>query len=109
MSLDDELAALLANGCGPALTATVLDRGTVRYAGTAGRPDIADPTPTAFAPGHRFRIGSLTKTYIATLVTLLFADGDLAPRRQAAARLRRPRRPDSRAPAAAAIGSDRLP
>ena len=60
---------------GPGVFGLVTQDGRVSFAGTAGVADLDRPRPIAST--DRFRIGSITKVYVATLVLQLVADGAL--------------------------------
>lgn len=61
--------------CGPGLYALVAEDGRVLFSGSAGIADLRAPRPILEA--DRFRIGSLTKTYVATVVLQLAGEGVL--------------------------------
>lgn len=65
-----------AGSCGPGLFAFVTEGGRVLFSGGAGTADLAAPRP--IRETDRFRIGSVTKTYVATIVLQLAAEGRLA-------------------------------
>ncbi|AGP38254.1 hypothetical protein BE04_38965 [Sorangium cellulosum] len=56
--------------------AAAVDVGGCSFRGAAGMADVATGTP--MDPGDLFRAGSITKTFISTLVLMLRADGDLS-------------------------------
>jgi D-alanyl-D-alanine carboxypeptidase len=60
---------------GPGLYGLVRDGSRTVYEGSQGVADLRDPRP--IRSQDRFRIGSVTKTFTATLVLLLSADGVL--------------------------------
>ena len=60
---------------GPGVFGLVTQDGRVSFAGTAGVADLDRPRPIAST--DRFRIGSITKVYVAALVLRLVADGVL--------------------------------
>jgi D-alanyl-D-alanine carboxypeptidase len=60
---------------GPGLFALVAEDGRVLFSGSAGTADLRVPRP--IHESDRFRIGSLTKTYVATLVLQLVDEGAL--------------------------------
>jgi len=60
---------------GPGLFGLVVDGGEVVFESSVGVADLRERRP--IVGGDRFRIGSLTKTYVAALVLLLRADGVL--------------------------------
>ena len=61
---------------GPGLYGLVTERGEVAFEGWVGVADLDNPRP--IEARDRFRIGSVTKTYVATLVLQLAADGALS-------------------------------
>lgn len=79
MSMDErELQTALAETGehhGPGLYGLITEDGRVTFAGTVGVADLDQPRP--ITSGDRFRIGSITKVYVATLVLQLVADGML--------------------------------
>jgi D-alanyl-D-alanine carboxypeptidase len=76
----DRLEALVATGVPGAVVLAVGPEGRVEEA--AGIADVA--TGEALTVGHRFRIGSVTKIFVAALVLRLVADGRLDLDREAA-------------------------
>ncbi|WP_437949502.1 serine hydrolase domain-containing protein [Sorangium sp. So ce296] len=56
--------------------AAAVDVGGCSFRGAAGMADVATGTP--MKPGDLFRVGSITKTFVSTLVLMLRADGDLS-------------------------------
>lgn len=68
--------AAMAGDCGPGLFAFVTEGGRVLFSGGAGTADLEAPGP--IQETDRFRIGSVTKTYVATIVLQLAAEGQLA-------------------------------
>jgi D-alanyl-D-alanine carboxypeptidase len=58
---------------GPGLFGLVLDDGEVVFSAAVGVADLTDQRPISAL--DRYRIGSLTKVYVATLVLQLVADG----------------------------------
>jgi D-alanyl-D-alanine carboxypeptidase len=64
-----------ANDHGPGVYGLVTDDGRVSFADTAGVADLDRPRPINAT--DRFRIGSITKMYVATLVLQLVAAGAL--------------------------------
>ncbi|AGL17355.1 serine hydrolase [Actinoplanes sp. N902-109] len=58
-----------------ASAALVQLRGTTSWSGSSGQASVRSPQPPA--PGSRFRIGSMTKTFTATVVLQLAAEGRL--------------------------------
>ncbi|MFJ9948441.1 serine hydrolase domain-containing protein [Kitasatospora sp. NPDC091207] len=73
MDLRGELEALVRQGGSTAALAEVRDRGRVAWRGTAGTADLALGDPVR-ADG-RFRTGSVTKTFVATVVLQLVGEG----------------------------------
>lgn len=79
--IQDQLAAVVETGVTGAVVVASGPRGRVEAA--AGVADVATGTP--LTPEHRFRIGSVTKIFVAPLVLrlveegLLELDGDAAP------------------------------
>jgi D-alanyl-D-alanine carboxypeptidase len=63
-------------GYGPGLFARVTQDGVEEFTATAGVADVVDPRPITAT--DRFRIGSITKTFVATVVLQLAAEGRLA-------------------------------
>lgn len=61
---------------GPGLFGLVTERGEVVFEGSTGVADLAAPRP--FGAGDRFRIGSVTKTFVAVVVLQLVALGTLS-------------------------------
>lgn len=61
---------------GPGLFGLVTDNGEVVFEGAVGVADLVRPRPIVAA--DRFRIASVTKTYVAALVMQLVADGVLS-------------------------------
>jgi D-alanyl-D-alanine carboxypeptidase len=61
---------------GPGLYALVTEHGETAYEGAVGVADLDRPRP--IEGRDRFRIGSVTKTYVAALVLQLVADGTLS-------------------------------
>ncbi len=61
---------------GPGLYGLVTDHGEVVFEGSVGVADLARPRPTAAR--DRFRIASVTKTFVAALVMQLIAEGRLS-------------------------------
>jgi D-alanyl-D-alanine carboxypeptidase len=72
-SLDDHLEAVLEAGI-PGVVALAADPGT-SWEKAAGLADIESGAP--LAPDHRFRIGSVTKVFVATVVLQLVGEGAL--------------------------------
>jgi D-alanyl-D-alanine carboxypeptidase len=64
-------------GHGPGLFARVTDGGEEVFAGTAGVADLFDRR--SITATDRFRAGRITKTFVATVVLQLTAEGRLAP------------------------------
>lgn len=60
---------------GPGLFGLVTESGAVVFEGTVGVADLRAPRP--IEASDQFRIGSITKTYLATLVLQLVAEGAL--------------------------------
>lgn len=56
--------------------AAAVDLGDCSFRGAAGMADIETKTPVK--PGDLFRAGSITKTFISTLVLMLRAEGELS-------------------------------
>lgn len=73
VSLRQQLEAVVATGVPGAAAVAVGPEGRVE--GAAGLADIA--TGEALTAGHRFRVGSVTKLFVAALVLQLAADGRL--------------------------------
>jgi D-alanyl-D-alanine carboxypeptidase len=74
----EQLQAALAetaNDHGPGVYGLVTQDGRVSFAGAAGLADLDRPRPINAA--DRYRIGSITKVYVAALVLQLAADGVL--------------------------------
>jgi D-alanyl-D-alanine carboxypeptidase len=65
----------MAGSCGPGLFAYVTEGGRVLFSGGAGTADLA--APRLIRETDRFRIGSVTKTYVAAIVLQLAAEGVL--------------------------------
>jgi D-alanyl-D-alanine carboxypeptidase len=61
---------------GPGLFALVTDHGEPVFEAAAGVADLESGRP--IVASDRFRIGSVTKTYVSALVLSLIADGTLA-------------------------------
>ncbi len=78
--IDDAVltAALAETGVdhGPGLFGLVTEHGEVVFEGSVGVADLARPRP--IAAQDRFRIASVTKTYVAALVMQLIAEGRLS-------------------------------
>ena len=78
--IDDAVltAALAETGVdhGPGLFGLVTEHGEVVFEGSVGVADLAGPRP--IAAQDRFRIASVTKTYVAALVMQLIAEGRLS-------------------------------
>ena len=72
-SLDDQLEALVETGL-PGATALAAGPG-FHWEGAAGLADVASGAP--LTSDHRFRIGSVTKIFVAALVLRLVDDGAL--------------------------------
>jgi D-alanyl-D-alanine carboxypeptidase len=72
-SIDERLAAVVATGVPGAAVVANGPRGSVE--GAAGTADVA--TGELLTADHRFRIGSVTKIFVAALVLQLVADGAL--------------------------------
>jgi D-alanyl-D-alanine carboxypeptidase len=70
-----EALAKTAKDHGPGVYGLVTEDGTPVFAGTVGVADLDHPRP--IEAGDRFRIGSITKVYVATLVLQLIAAGAL--------------------------------
>jgi len=70
-TVDDQLEAVIATGVPGAVVVAVAPQGRVEAA--AGLADVRRGEPLAV--DHRFRIGSVTKIFVATLVLQLVADG----------------------------------
>jgi D-alanyl-D-alanine carboxypeptidase len=66
----------LAAGRGPGLFALVADAGEVVFTGSVGTADLDRPRP--IEAGDRFRIASVTKPYLATVVLQLADQGRLS-------------------------------
>jgi len=62
---------------GPGLFGLVTERGEVVFEGSTGVADLARPRP--IEAGDRFRIASVTKTFVAVVVLQLVASGTLSP------------------------------
>jgi D-alanyl-D-alanine carboxypeptidase len=73
-SLDDHLDAVLEEGVPGAVVLAAGPRST--WAKAAGVADLSTGAP--ITPDHRFRIGSVTKTFVATVVLQLVGEGALA-------------------------------
>jgi D-alanyl-D-alanine carboxypeptidase len=63
-------------GHGPGLFARVTQDGVEEFTATAGVADFVDPRPITVT--DRFRIGSITKTFVAAVVLQLAGEGRLA-------------------------------
>nr|WP_240942898.1 beta-lactamase family protein [Planosporangium thailandense] len=63
-------------GYGPGLFARVTQDGVEQVTAAAGAADLADSRP--ISPTDRFRIGSITKAFVATVVLQLVAEGRIA-------------------------------
>ncbi|GGV18977.1 serine hydrolase [Kitasatospora herbaricolor] len=74
-ALRQALADIVAAGGSTAALAEVHDGGRTVWRGTAGTADLATHAPVR-ADGH-FRIGSITKTFVATVVLQLVGEGRL--------------------------------
>ncbi|MBR7833332.1 beta-lactamase family protein [Actinospica durhamensis] len=74
-ALEIALAATAADH-GPGVFGLVTEGGQPVFSGSAGSADLDDPRP--IEARDRFRIGSVTKMYTATLVSQVVADGLLA-------------------------------
>ena len=61
---------------GPGLFGLVTDHGEVVFEGSVGVADLTRPRP--IAARDRFRIASVTKTYVAALLMQLIAEGRLS-------------------------------
>ena len=68
--------ALTAADHGPGVYALVTEAGQTVFTGAIGVADLDNPRP--IEASDRYRIGSVTKVYVATLVLQLVADGLLA-------------------------------
>lgn len=81
MDVQDQLEAIVATGVPGAVAVAIRPNGRIEAA--AGVADLETGEP--LTPEHRFRIGSVTKIFVATLVLQLVAeglldlDGDAAP------------------------------
>jgi D-alanyl-D-alanine carboxypeptidase len=73
-TVDDYLDAVLVEGVPGAVVLAAGPSSTWEKA--AGIADLSTGTP--MTPGHRFRIGSVTKTFVATVVLQLVGEGALA-------------------------------
>ncbi|HEY2552308.1 MAG TPA: serine hydrolase domain-containing protein [Streptosporangiaceae bacterium] len=71
-----EALAKTAEDHGPGLYGLVTEDGAEVFAGTAGVADLQQPRP--IEARDRYRIGSITKVYVSTLVLQLIAEGALA-------------------------------
>ena len=74
----EQLRAALAetaNDHGPGVYGLVTQDGRISFAGTVGVADLDQPRP--IDASDRYRIGSITKMYVATLVLQLVAEGAL--------------------------------
>jgi D-alanyl-D-alanine carboxypeptidase len=67
--------AATANDHGPGVYGLVTQDGRISFAGTVGVADLDQPRPIDAT--DRYRIGSITKMYVATLVLQLVAEGAL--------------------------------
>lgn len=67
--------AMTAADHGPGVYGLVTEDGRISFAGTAGVADLDRPRP--ISGRDRYRIGSITKVYTATLILQLAADGVL--------------------------------
>ncbi|WP_437963765.1 serine hydrolase domain-containing protein [Sorangium sp. So ce260] len=79
----DRLALRLQAALGAAIdaqglpgAAAAVDLGGCSFRGAAGMADIEARTPVK--PGDLFRVGSITKTFVSTLVLMLRAEGELS-------------------------------
>jgi D-alanyl-D-alanine carboxypeptidase len=75
---EEQLQAALAataNDHGPGVYGLVTQHGRISFAGTVGVADL--DRPRTINATDRYRIGSITKMYVATLVLQLVADGTL--------------------------------
>jgi len=75
---EEQLRAALAetaNDHGPGVYGLVTEDGRISFAGTVGVADLDQPRP--IDASDRYRIGSITKMYVATLVMQLVAEGAL--------------------------------
>ncbi|MFE2722110.1 serine hydrolase domain-containing protein [Kitasatospora sp. NPDC059327] len=73
VDLRGEVEALVRQGGSTAALAEVRDRGRVVWRGTAGTADLALGDPVR--ADSRFRTGSVTKTFVATVVLQLVGEG----------------------------------
>lgn len=71
-----EALARTAKDHGPGLYGLVTEDGTEVFAGSVGVADLQHPRPIEAV--DRFRIGSITKVYVSTLVLQLIAEGALS-------------------------------
>lgn len=75
LSPDELLANLVAHGA-PGVTMAISRAGETIYAGAAGVASLEEQTPVELT--DRFRIASITKTFVATIVLQLADDGILS-------------------------------
>ncbi|MEW9534371.1 serine hydrolase domain-containing protein [Microbispora sp. NPDC049125] len=75
--LQRALDQAMAGGGGPGIVAELRDAGTPPWFGTAGVADMT--TGRERRPGEHFRIGSLTKAFVGTVILQLAAEGTLTP------------------------------
>lgn len=78
MQLHASLESLATAGHGPGLFGLVRQHGSDVFSGTVGVADLK--APRSIAATDRFRVGSITKIYVAALVLRLAADGTLSTR-----------------------------
>ncbi|MFJ3791629.1 serine hydrolase domain-containing protein [Kitasatospora sp. NPDC090091] len=71
-ALDAAVRAMVSPGGSTAALGLVTERGRPVWKGAAGAADLATGAPAA--PDGRFRIGSVTKTFVATVVLQLVAE-----------------------------------
>lgn len=74
-AVESALQSLVDDGHGPGVFGLVSQDGRPVFQGGAGVADLVDGRP--ITADDRFRVGSVTKTYVAALVLLLEADGVL--------------------------------
>ncbi|MCG6493824.1 serine hydrolase [Kitasatospora sp. A2-31] len=71
-ALDAAVRAMVSPGGSTAALGLVVERGRPVWKGAAGTADLATGTPAS--PDGQFRIGSVTKTFVATVVLQLVAE-----------------------------------
>jgi D-alanyl-D-alanine carboxypeptidase len=74
-ALQSALDQVVADGGGPGIVAGLRDGQAEPWFGTAGVADLTTGRPRS--PGEHFRIGSLTKAFVGTVVLRLAAEGGL--------------------------------